>query len=298
MPANNPTSRRTFVTGVLAACAAPSLPRGVFAAVDEGAADRKLDFPLVDLHVHLDSSTIEKVVPLSTERGVKFGIVEHAGTKENKYPVVLSSDDELKAYMKMLDGKGVYKGIQAEWTDWMKCFSRETLAQLDYILTDTMTFPGEDGQRVKLWEPNVEQRVDMSDKQLFMDRYVDWHIEIITTQPIDLLANVSWLPAPLADDYDGFWTDQRMRKVLDAAIKHRVAIEISSSFKLPRPKFLKAAKEASVKFALGSNGRYPNMGLLDFSIATAKELSLKQSDMFTPAADGQKAAERYSPRRG
>jgi len=298
MPANNPTSRRTFVTGVLAACAAPSLPRGVFAAADEGAADRKLDFPLVDLHVHLDNSTIEKVVPLSTERGVKFGIVEHAGTKENKYPVVLSSDDELKAYMKMLDGKGVYKGIQAEWTDWMKCFSRETLAQLDYILTDTMTFPGKDGQRVKLWEPNVEQRVDMSDKQRFMDRYVDWHVEIITTQPIDLLANVSWLPAPLANDYDTFWSDQRMRKVLDAAITHRVAIEISSSFKLPKPKFLKAAKEASVKFALGSNGRYPNMGLLDFSIATARELGLKQSDMFTPAADGQKAAQRYSPRRG
>ena len=49
-------------------------------------------------------------------------------------------------------GKGVYKGVQAEWTDWMTCFSPEVLAQLDYVLTDAMTFPGKDGQRVKLWE--------------------------------------------------------------------------------------------------------------------------------------------------
>jgi len=70
--------------------------------------------------------------------------------RKTSTPVVLSTDDELKAYLKMLDGKGVYKGLQAEWTDWMTCFSPELLAQLDYVLTDAMTFPGRDGQRVKL----------------------------------------------------------------------------------------------------------------------------------------------------
>ena len=82
-----------------------------------------LDFPLVDLHAHLDNSSIDQVLPLGRERHVRFGIVEHAGTRENKYPMVLSTDEELLAYLKMLDGKGVYKGVQAEWTDWMTCFS-------------------------------------------------------------------------------------------------------------------------------------------------------------------------------
>lgn len=284
-------SRRTFLSGVLGTATASMFGRKLPAATSRPAGE-DLGFPLIDFHVHLDNSSIEQVLPLSRERGVKFGIVEHAGTEENKYPVVLSNDDELLAYIRNLDGKGVYKGVQTEWTDWVKCFSREALARLDYTLTDAMTFPGKDGRRVKLWEPGVEDRVEMADRQAFMDRFVDWHVQIITTQPIDMLVNVSWLPAPLADDYDKFWTEPRIRRVVDAALKHRVAIEISSSFKVPKLRFLKIAKEAGLKFAFGSNGRYPNMGLLDYSIAMARELGLKRSDMFTPAPEGQKAVQR------
>ena len=133
------------------------------------------EFHSIDFHVHLDNSTLDKVLELSRERGIKFGIVEHAGTKENKYPTLLSNDEELRRYLAMLDGRPVFKGIQAEWKDWMSCFSRQTLAQLDYVLTDAMTFPGKDGQRVKLWAQDAAQQVDMTDKQAFMDRYVDWH---------------------------------------------------------------------------------------------------------------------------
>jgi histidinol phosphatase-like PHP family hydrolase len=250
------------------------------------------DLPRLDLHVHLDNSTIDKVLELSRALGVKFGIVEHAGTEENKYPVVLSNDEELGGYLAMLDGKPVYRGVQTEWHDWAGCFSPKMLARLDYILTDAMTFPGRDGQRVKLWEPNVETRVEMSDKQAFMERYVDWYLAIIEQQPIDILANVSWLPAPLAADYDRYWTNERVRRVADAAVRHRVALEISSSYLLPKRRFLEVAKAAGVKFTFGSNGRYPHMGKLEYSLHMARELGLTPADMFTPAPDGQKAVQR------
>lgn len=278
-------SRRAFLGG--AACALTFSPANLLATIAEPAAS-PLDFPLVDLHTHLDNSTIDKVLALPQAREVKFGIVEHAGTKENKYPVVLSNDAELKGYLAKLEGKPVYKGIQAEWIDWMGCFSKAALAQLDYVLTDAMTFPGKDGQRRKLWEKGE----DLGDKQAFMDRFVDWHVEIMAKEPLDILANVSWLPSPLADDYDLFWTPERMKKLINAASKYQVALEISSSYRLPKLPFLKMAKAAGIKFTFGSNGRYPNMGKLDYSINMAKELGLKQSDMFVPAADGQKAVQR------
>jgi len=246
----------------------------------------------VDFHVHLDNSTIDKVLELSRERGIKFGIVEHAGTKENQYPVVLSNESELDGYLKMLDGKPVFKGVQAEWTDWMRCFSPRMLARLDYVLTDAMTFPGKDGKRVRLWDKDVEQRVDMADKQKWMDRYVEWHLDILRKQPIDILANTSWLPAPLANDYETFWTAGRVKKVVETAVANKVALEISSSFKLPRLSFLKIAKAAGAKFSLGSNGRYPNMGKLDYALEMAATLKLMCADMFTPAPDGQKAVQR------
>jgi len=248
--------------------------------------------PRVDLHVHLDNSTIDKVLELAHERGVKFGIVEHAGTKENVYPVVLSNDEELAAYLAMLEGKPVYRGVQTEWTDWTSGFTPAMLARLDYILTDAMTFPGKDGRRVKLWEKDVEARVEMADRQAFMDRYVQWYVDIIQQQPIDVLANVSWLPQPLAGQYEAYWTAPRVERVVRAAVKHRVAIEISSSYKLPKLDFLKIAKAAGVKFTFGSNGRYPNMGKLDYSLAVAAQLGLTPADLFTPAPDGQKAVQR------
>jgi histidinol phosphatase-like PHP family hydrolase len=285
-------SRRAFLGHTLGLGTAALLAPRLSAEPD---AARELGFPLLDLHVHLDNSSIEQVFPLSRERGVKFGIVEHAGTRENVYPVVLSNDDELRAHIKKLEGFDVYKGVQAEWTDWPGCFSREVLARLDYTLTDAMTFPGKDGRRVKLWEKGVEDRVDMANRDRFMDRFVEWHVETIAQQPIDILANVSWLPDVMAGDYDKYWTDARIKKVVDAAVKHRVALEISSSFKLPTLRFLKIAKEAGVKFSFGSNGRYPKMGLLEYSVAMAKELKLKPADMFKPAPDGQKAVQRRMP---
>jgi hypothetical protein len=282
-------SRRDFLRHASAAAGATCLwPEALVAAAN----DSRLGLSLVDFHVHLDNSTIEKVLELSVERGVKFGIVEHAGTKENQYPVVLSNDDELADYLKRLDGKPVFKGVQAEWTDWMGCFSRQRLAQLDFVLTDAMTFPGKDGRRVKLWEADVEQRVDMRDKQKWMDRFVEWHVEIVSKQPIDILANTSWLPAPLAEDYENCWTPERVKRVVEAAVAHDVALEISAGYKLPSLSFLRTAKALGAKFSFGSNGRFPNMGKLDYALEMATALKLTEKDLFVPAPDGQKAVQR------
>lgn len=264
-------SRRSFLKHTTAACAAASL-------VPLAWAEDGRDFPLVDFHVHLDNSTIDKVLALPEACRVKFGIVEHAGTKENQYPVVLSNDDELKAYVKKLEGKPVYKGVQAEFTDWASVFSAAALAQLDFVLTDAMTMPDKNGKRMKLWTKEAE----IGEAQRFMDRYVDWHVEVLSKGPLHILGNTTWLPAALMPDYDTLWTEARMQKIIEAAIKRGVALEISSSYKIPRMPFLKLAKAAGAKFSFGSNGRYPKMGQLDYSVQMAKELGLKRADMFVP----------------
>ena len=188
-------------------------------------------WPLVDLHVHPDNSTLDAIGALGQGRGVTFGMVEHAGTKENVYPRVLSNDAELLDWTAALAGRGVYKGVQAEWTDWAGCFSKPALASLDYVLTDTMTFPGPDGRRMKLWEKSA---VIDADAERFMDRYVDWHLDILEQQPIDLLANVSWLPAQFEARYEALWTEARIAKVIGAFVKLGIAMEISSGFQLPK----------------------------------------------------------------
>jgi histidinol phosphatase-like PHP family hydrolase len=282
MRAMNAFTRREFLGG-LALAGAVRIGRGADTAPAEAAA-----WPREDLHVHLDNSTIAQVAELSAKLGVKFGIVEHAGTKENKYPVVLSNDEELRKYLAMLASFPVYRGVQVEFIDWLGGFSRAALKELDFILGDAMTIRGADGDRVKMWEKEFTP----GDPQKYMDRYVDWHREVLEAAPLDILANTTWLPESLMPQYDALWTAARMKKVIDAAVARGTALEISSKYEIPRKPFLELARKAGAKFTFGSNGRYPNMGKLDYSFKMAAELGLKAMEIFRPGV-GPKAVERW-----
>ncbi|MBM3242038.1 hypothetical protein FJZ31_37680 [Candidatus Poribacteria bacterium] len=107
----------------------------------------KLDFPLIDFHVHIeDDMTLERVLQLADERGVRVGVVEHAGIGQT-----IADDDDMNRYIEKLALQPVYKGIQAEGRDWMGAFSEYVVSQLDFVLTDALTFPEKDGRLVRLW---------------------------------------------------------------------------------------------------------------------------------------------------
>ena len=277
-------SRRGFLAQGVALSAV--LGTGCLPGIEAAEPNQKndLDFPLVDFHVHRDNTTLDKLLEISRQKGVKFGIVEHAGIKAIKYPVMLSTDEELKQYIASLEGKPVYKGIQAEYVNWMDCFSKEVVAQLDYVLTDAMTIR-QDGKPQKMWEPGLK----IGNEQRFMDAYMDFYVEILTTEPIDILANASWLPGAISKNYDALWSEKRVQRVIDAAVKHGVAFKISSSLCLPKLFWLKMAKEAGVKFSFGSNIRGPEVGKMDYCVEMAKKLDLTRQHMFTPAPAGKKA---------
>ncbi len=282
-------SRRCFVNSALAAYAF-SAAAGAFAK-ETGLepAEDSLGFPLVDYHVHLDDVvTLEKALELSRERGVKFGIVEHAGTRENRYPGLLSTDADMKRYIAILRGKPVLKGIQAEGLDWPTCFSKDGVAQLDYVLSDALTFPDiKSGKRIELWRPGV----GFADKQDFMDRYTEFNVQVMAREPIDILANPTFLPESLEKEFDTLWTGERMKKVIDAAVKYNVAIEINSRYRLPRMNFLKLARESGAKFSFGSNIHGLDVGKLDYCVQAARQLGLTKKDIFTPAPREKKPIE-------
>lgn len=284
-----PISRREFVAGAVAASGAMVVESLSFVgAAPPGAEPPKDEIPLVDYHVHRDGTTLEKLLAISRQKKVKFGIVEHAGRKENKYPIILSSDEELRQYIASLEGKPVYKGVQAEWLDWMTCFSKEVVAQLDYVLTDAWTLRDEAGKKVRMWDPGFR----VGDPEKFMDRYVDFHLELLEKEPIDILANPTWLPGALSRQYETLWTPKRVQKVIDAVLKYGVAVEINSQYRVPRIGWLRVAKAAGVKFSFGSNIRGPGVGRSDYWLEMIKALSLTRSDIFTPAPPGKKPIER------
>ena len=241
---------------------------------------------LVDYHAHVDAAvTLEGLLEISSSRGIKFGVVEHAGNRRDfHYRGLLANDDGLNGYVARLEGKPCFKGIQAEGLDWMRCFSKQAIARLDYVLTDALTFPEKDGTLVRLWTPAAR----IANKQDFLNRYTEHHLRVIAQEPIDILANPLYLPEALQGEAETLWTSERMGRIIRAAVSNRVAFEINTRFRLPSPKFLKMAKAAGAKFSFGSNILGPGVGDLTYGREMVRELGLTRAELFRPAPQGRK----------
>jgi len=243
-------------------------------------------FPIVDYHVHLKGGlTLDEIIKFADERGIKVGVAENCGVG---FPT--TNDQALQPFLDKLAGKPVYKAMQAEGREWVTMFSAETIAKFDYVFTDSMTFTDHRGKRTRLWIP---AEVEVGDKQAFMEMLVEKTVGILNNEPIDIYVNPTFLPAVVAAEYDALWTDVRMDRVIEAAVKNGVAIEINARYKLPSEKFLRKAKAAGAKFSFGTNnGGKNDLGDLAYSRLMAKRLGLTAADMFTPKPDGQKPVQR------
>src|SRR5215469_12871083 len=226
---------------------------GVLSLVD-GSASMQCDIPTrggapaVDYHAHIgEGISVGDAIAIAKRRGMKFGLQQHAGVEGHGYAV--TNDDELNTWVQSLEGKPVFKAIEAEGTDWRPSFTRAALAKLDYVQGDPLGVPDKSGVPMRIWEPQF--RVD--DPQAFMDRYVDYHVQRISAEPLDILVVPTLLPLVLSADYERLWTEERRRAVIDAAVTHGVALEIDCRFRVPSLSFLQAARAAGVKFAFGSN---------------------------------------------
>ena len=232
------------------------------------------DFPLVDYHVHLKGGlTLEQAIQNAKQRNMKFGIAENCGLGFR-----VTDDEKLKPFLRQLQGKPVYSAMQAEGREWLKMFSPKMMAKFDYVFTDAMTFTDKRGRRTRLWMPN---EVHIDDKQEFMDMYVEKIVSVLS-EPIDIYVNPTFLPAVIADEYDQLWTRRRMNKVIRAAVKNNVAIEINARYRIPNKAFIQRAKRAGVKFAFGTNNGGRDLGHLEYCRRMAKECGLTEKDMFSP----------------
>ncbi len=239
------------------------------------------DLPLIDYHIHLKGGlTLEQALEKSREAGITYGIAENCGLG---FPV--TNDERLKQSFDRLEGRPVFKAMQAEGREWVNMFSPELIAKFDYVFSDALTFHDNQGRRTRLWMAN---EVFIDDEQEFMDMYVGKIVKILENEPIDIFVNPTFLPAVIAERYDELWTQQRMQKVAQAAASSGVAIEINARYRIPSVAFIKLAKQAGAKFAFGTNNGGRELGHLEYSLDMAEQCGLTKNDMFVPKPYGRK----------
>jgi len=243
---------------------------------------KKTDLPNMDLHVHLNfegqslanaSLVYAKTAALSKEKGVIFGIAEEFINDD-----IRINDSLILDRASLARKNSLYLALQVSRRDWQNIFSKDALKKVDYILADALIFPNKDGRLMRIWVANTP----LGEPQEFMDLYVAHNLKILA-EPVNIWANPTFLPDVLKPRYDELWTEARMKKLIDAAIKNNVAIEINSTFKIPSAKFIKMAKAAGAHFTFGSNVHGAGAGEIQWSIDMATDCGLTKDDFFIPA---------------
>ncbi|MDX2153554.1 MAG: family 16 glycoside hydrolase [Bryobacteraceae bacterium] len=245
------------------------------------------NLPIVDYHVHLKGGfTLDDALALSRKHDIMYGLALNVGLG---FPV--SNDAGALDFLATVKGKPCYAAIQGEGREWPTLLSKETMAKFDYVFTDAMTFRDDRGKRMRIWIKDEVGAID--DAQAFMETYVNRIEGVLRDEPIDIHVNPTFLPDVIAARYDELWTPSRMARVIEAAKKNDIAIEINNRYRIPSPAFLKAAKQAGVKFSFGTNNGGPHdIGRLEYSLAMVKECGLKWPDIFVPKRDGEKRVQR------
>ncbi len=220
--------------------------------------------------------TREEALAHARQYGFTYGIAVNCGLKMG-----FESDEELKAYLDDFEPTPLaWHAMQAEGREWLDLFGEESRERFDYVFTDAMTWTNDAGKRMRLWIP---EETEIGDPQDFMDQLVDRIIKIVTTEPIDIYVNPTYLPEQIAGRYDELWTDERIEAVVTALADSRVALEINNRNRIPSATFIRKAKEAGVKFTFGTNnGGADDLGRMDYAIQMVGECGLTPQDMWMP----------------
>jgi len=235
------------------------------------------NFPLIDLHTHLKGGLIrEEALAHARSYGYTYGIAVNCGIKMG-----FETEEELLNYLDTFEPTPfAWHAMQAEGREWLELFSDESRERFDYVFTDAMTWTNDNGKRMRLWIPS---ETEVGDPQDFMDQLVDRIVGIVTNEPINIYVNPTYLPVDIADRYDELWTDARIDQVVKALVESGVALEINNRNRIPSATFIKKAKEAGVKFTIGTNnGGANDLGRMDYAIQIIGECGLTPQDMWIP----------------
>jgi len=232
--------------------------------------------PITDLHVHLKGNlTLADAAKKSKAENIQYGIAVNCGIG---FPV--HNDSQIDSVIALFrDYPQFYVAMQAEGREWVNTFSKESREKFDYVFTDAMTFTDEKGRRNRIW---IKQETWIDDEEQFMDYLVNTLVKILETEPVNIYVNSTFLPVQMADRYDHFWTNERMDKVIRAAKNSNIAIEINNRYKIPSATFIKRAKEAGVKFTVGTNNTDENFSGAEYAMKMIKECGLTEKDFYLP----------------
>lgn len=254
-------------------------------AIDEQNDDiirlQQQNYPVIDYHVHLKGGLTKEIAHvMSMNYGINYGVAPNAG--EGGVGRMLADDKEVYEYYEEVKPLPFLCGVQGEGRKWTATFSQKALGIFDYLFTDAMTIMDHKNRNSRIYRAE-EVHYDGVSKEQYMEQIVDQTVKILTNEPADIFANPTYIPEDMQADYDKYWTDERINRVLDVMQKHSIALEINPRYKIPSMKIIQMAKDRGLKFTFGTNNVDANFGKLEYCIEAIKQCGITADDIWFPS---------------
>jgi histidinol phosphatase-like PHP family hydrolase len=99
-----------------------------------------------------------------------------------------------------------------------------------------------------------------------------------------MLGHPTYLPDLPREGQDELWEPHFRAQAIAAVVETGVALELSTRYRAPNPTFVREALAAGARFAVASDGHYPEaIGAVDYARRLIAELEIPAERFFLPA---------------
>ncbi|HET6763569.1 MAG TPA: hypothetical protein VFH27_07845 [Longimicrobiaceae bacterium] len=241
-----------------------------------------------DLHAHSTLSdgdlTPRRVAEVAAERGVEIGIADHvSGRNADRF---VGTAGQVERYLATIEALPVFVAGEFCWCDdlW-KTLPAELMDRFDYRIGSNHGFELPDGSIGSPWWKTLPAPWAARPHDV-IDAMVSNLCRMVGEMPIQIAAHSTLTPPALyalEPDVHAWWTAEREDRWVEALARSGVAMEISNRYRLPHDRLLVKAKQAGVRFTLGSDGHTEQqVGRLEWAAETARRVGITGADLWVP----------------
>lgn len=227
---------------------------------------------IADLHNHTVFSdgklTASEVYRAACSKGYRAGIADHCGDGDFQ----INDDQQFCRYLDSLEGLNVFRSAELDLGTEIRV-SDKLLNSCDYLIGGVHSIGGLDffDQAAVLPHPEniIENMLQLIDARA--GKY-----------GFDILAHPGLLPVALRKSKDKLLDKKWSQRLIELALKHGFALEISSRWELPSYDTIRMAVEAGATFSLGSDGHCSDTVCnLDISLAMIEKALVPEDLIFS-----------------
>lgn len=243
---------------------------------------------LCDLHTHTNMSDanfpLEELVETEEAQGHMLGVSDHI------FCCGIYTLRDIANYLEALKPYRVYRGVEANMEHRFD-LPDELDWQLDYVIASVHSMPDGRGGFIPIGDYMAKRagKIHLYTKNYSsdMNRYYLAYIlraieKTFSTQRVDILGHATVLP-PCDELYGTKFLLDWEDAVIEQCRRHGIALEISGLWRAPNMDMIRRAKDAGVRFSMGSDcHNRMQIGVLDYVERAIDEVGLSESDFFVP----------------